>query len=78
MSIKAAIFFTESYAHLQGQERQLLPMVDAARLEYAALAATLREIVDEIGPEFETYPEKRGMLNRLSFLARRALDGLSV
>ena len=43
MSIKEAIFFTESFAHLQGRERELLPIVDAARAEHVELLSLLSQ-----------------------------------
>lgn len=36
-NIKRCIFIVESMAHLQGKERDLLPIVDAARAELDAL-----------------------------------------
>lgn len=35
--IELALFILESVAHLQGLEHDLLPIVDAARKEYARL-----------------------------------------
>lgn len=37
-NIKACIFTVESLAHLQGKERELLPMVEAAQQELKSLA----------------------------------------
>ena len=45
MSIKMCISFTESYAHLQGRERQLLPVVDVARAEHEELLELLKQAV---------------------------------
>lgn len=42
MTIKRCIFATESLAHLQGKEAQLLPIVEAAKDEYEALKAVVR------------------------------------
>ena len=42
MSIKEAIFFVESFAHLQGHETKLLPIVEAARTEQADLLLALQ------------------------------------
>lgn len=47
MTIKDVIFAVESMAHLQGKERELLPIVEAARKEHEALlecAATLESL----------------------------------
>lgn len=41
MSIKLAIFAVESMAHLQGREKTLLPLADAARAELAEIKAAL-------------------------------------
>jgi hypothetical protein len=46
MSIREVIFSTESVAHLQGHERMLLPLVDAAREEHAELLRVLQWFVD--------------------------------
>lgn len=43
-----AIFVVESVAHMQGKEKELLPLIEAARDEYARLLtveARLRELV---------------------------------
>lgn len=66
MSIKKAIFAVESMAHLQGKERELLPIVEAARKEHAALLEAvarleaMQQLLGEFGstmpcfaPEFE-------------------------
>lgn len=56
MTIKQAIFAVESMAHLQGKERELLPIVESARAEleeirvalsgaYAALSSPASNIV---------------------------------
>jgi hypothetical protein len=45
MSIKAAIFYVESVAHLQGKESILLPMADKARAEHKALIYALEAMV---------------------------------
>jgi hypothetical protein len=48
MTIKQALFALESVAHLQGRERMLLPIVDAAREEHAELLRCLQALVDNI------------------------------
>lgn len=42
-ALKRAIFVVESLAHLQGRERELLPIVDEARIELANLVAAAGE-----------------------------------
>ena len=37
MTIKACIFVTESFAHLNGREKELLPKVETARAEHEHL-----------------------------------------
>jgi hypothetical protein len=46
MTIKDAIFVVETLAHLQGCEHELLPIVDSARKELAALKSVARAAVD--------------------------------
>ena len=72
MSIEMCISFTESYAHLQGRERQLLPVVDAARAEHDALLAALHAIIEEAGPSFGQ-TDGPGTINRISYAARQAI-----
>lgn len=72
MSIKMCITFTESYAHLQGRERQLLPIVDGARAEHDTLLAALYAIVEEAGPSFGQ-TDGPGTINRISYKARQAI-----
>lgn len=44
MTIKDAIFAVESYAHLNGKERELLTVVESARKEHEALLACVEEL----------------------------------
>lgn len=45
MTIKQAIFTVETVAHLQGQERSLLPIVESARAELTLIEAALANVV---------------------------------
>ena len=47
MSIKEAIFFVESFAHLQGNEKTLLPIAETARAEHEALLKVIRLAFNE-------------------------------
>lgn len=67
MTIKDAIFAVESMAHLQGKERELLPIVVAARKEHAVLLEAvelLRHLYEE-GERSEHMPRVRAALEKL-------------
>lgn len=50
-AIKTAIFIVESIAHLQSKEKELLPIVDAARAEHEELVTALQSAVDSFIPK---------------------------
>ena len=49
-AIKEAIFTVESVAHMQGHERALLPIADAAWAEHREIIRVLQWLVDSINP----------------------------
>lgn len=50
-AIGAALFALESVAHLQGKERDLLPLVEAARAENEQLRPALEDISAYVGSD---------------------------
>ena len=69
MSIKETIFFTESFAHIQGHEKTLLPIVDAARTEQDDLLLALQTCENALFG----YPHRNSVIEHALLRAREVL-----
>ena len=49
MTIKNALFIADTVAHLQGREREILPVTESARAEHALMIYTLQEARSNLG-----------------------------
>lgn len=71
-AIGQAIFYVESVAHLQGKERELLPIVESARAELAEIKAALVKADAVI--EYLTPANPTADVSRLSLDARKLVQ----